>query len=309
VTPLAIGLIGCGRLAELGYVPALLAARGVRLIAVADPDPTRRAAVAAGRPSFPDAASLVAAGAVDALVLASPSDAHVADAAIAVANGLPVLVEKPPAPDAVGAAALAELGPLVRVGFNRRFDDGAQRVRAALPAGGPIEVHVAIGYRRQAWSAHTVVDDALADLGPHLVDWARWIGGDVTEITSAHVRPTRADVNLRVARGRVRLSAAMDQVHHELVELRAPGGDVIASHRVGGLVAGVTGRLRRNAPHPLVASLTAELEAFARAVGGADEPLLGTGADGLAVMTAIDAARACAASGGRPVPVPPLSVR
>ncbi|MGH3810959.1 MAG: hypothetical protein ACRDUV_00695, partial [Pseudonocardiaceae bacterium] len=56
-------------------------------------------------------------------------------------------------------------------------------------------------------------------------------------------------------------------------------------------------------PHPLVASLTAQLEAFARAVRGAPEPTLGRAADGLAVMATIDAVRAYGAGDECPVTI------
>ncbi|MGH7266824.1 MAG: Gfo/Idh/MocA family oxidoreductase, partial [Candidatus Rokuibacteriota bacterium] len=78
---LRIGLVGCGRLAEVGYVQALDAAHGVQLIAVAEPDPVRRtrvAALAGGVPEFPDAAALLRGLPVDALVLATPAAAHLA---------------------------------------------------------------------------------------------------------------------------------------------------------------------------------------------------------------------------------------
>jgi len=44
--PLRLGLVGCGRLAELGYAPAAAAARGVEIVAVADPDRDRRGLLA-----------------------------------------------------------------------------------------------------------------------------------------------------------------------------------------------------------------------------------------------------------------------
>ena len=43
--PLRLGLIGCGRLAELGYAPAIARLGEVELVAVADPDRERRDAV------------------------------------------------------------------------------------------------------------------------------------------------------------------------------------------------------------------------------------------------------------------------
>jgi predicted dehydrogenase len=79
---------------------------------------------------------------------------------------------------------------------------------------------------------------------------------------------------------------------------------LLARHVEGGLAAGLRARLtRRGAPHPLVASLTAQLEAFARSAGGERDADLATAADGYAAMTIIDAVRACAAGGGAPAAI------
>ena len=96
---LRIGLVGCGRLAERAYVAAADMADGIALTGVADQDLARCAAAAPGVPAFGTAEDLVAAGAVDALVVATPAGAHLAVAQVADAAGLPCLVEKPPAPD------------------------------------------------------------------------------------------------------------------------------------------------------------------------------------------------------------------
>jgi hypothetical protein len=45
--PLRLGLVGCGRLAERGYVRAVARAKGVEIVAVADPDRSRRGLIAA----------------------------------------------------------------------------------------------------------------------------------------------------------------------------------------------------------------------------------------------------------------------
>src|SRR5207302_2815366 len=111
LSELRLGLIGCGRIAERGYVPAALRARGIRLAAVADPAAERCARAAPGVPSFGGAAELLAARAADVLVLATPAAAHVPDAPLAAAAGVPTLVEKPPAPTAGEAAQLAAISP------------------------------------------------------------------------------------------------------------------------------------------------------------------------------------------------------
>src|SRR5438876_8646929 len=104
-----LGLVGCGRLAEIGYALAARRSGAVEIAAVADPDAARRDTVAHDTPGYGSAAELIAAGGVDALVLATPAATHLADARLAAAAGLPTLVEKPPAPDAPAARALAEL--------------------------------------------------------------------------------------------------------------------------------------------------------------------------------------------------------
>lgn len=313
-TAVRLGLVGCGRLAEHGYVPAAALADGLRIVAVADPDPDRRATVAAAAGAdgaFEALAPMLERADVDAVVLATPAAHHVADAALAVASGRPVLVEKPPAPDLDGALALAALGSDVHVGFNRRFDPGVARLRATVAAAGPLDLDLRLTYRRASWGAHTVRDEVVLDLVPHLVDWARWLSGADAATVRARLAPDRATITLGLTSGRATLTAAADRVHEEVVQVRGAGGARLASHRRGGPVAAVTGRAGavlaaargRTEPHPLAASLAAQLEAFAAAVRGGDPGALGTAADGVAAMAVVDAARSSAAAGGVPVPV------
>ncbi|MFP3908123.1 MAG: Gfo/Idh/MocA family protein, partial [Acidimicrobiales bacterium] len=279
------------------------------LVAVADPDGVRRAHLAAlvgdDVASFPDASALIEGADVDALVLANPASAHVVDAERATAAGLPVLVEKPPAPDRIGAARLAELGSTVRVGFNRRFDPGFGEVRAATPPTGVLDLELEIRYRRASWNAHRVRDDVILDLGPHLLDLARWVSAsEIHEIAAIELTPDRATLSLVLGRGRATLRARADSSHAERVSVRLAGGATIARHRAGGRLAAVTGRLRPSSrPHPLVASLAAQLDSFSAVARGGLDPVLGTAEDGVAVMAAVDAARTSAASAGRPTAV------
>lgn len=310
MSALRVGLVGCGRLAQEGYVPALRAATGLRVVAVADPDAGRRARVAAlagGEcpvAALPNAAALLAHG-VDALVLATPVAAHVADARLAASAGVPVLVEKPPAPDAAGAAELAALRPAPHVGFNRRFDPGVAGLRDATRNITAVRGDLLLHYRRASWRAHTVNDDALLDLGPHLIDLAGWLMRDRPTAVAAHrLAPTAVDVTVTLAHGRARLRGATDRLHDERVRLDDADGRRLAGRRAGGLLGAVRGRLRpRGGEHPLVASLTAQVEAWARALDGVDEPALGTAADGLAVMAVVDAVRRSAARSGATTPV------
>lgn len=307
---LRIGLVGAGRLAEVGYLPALDAVPALQLTAVADPDRARAVAVAgAAGPAvevFPDALELAASGTVDAVVVASPPAQHLAGAEAATAAGLPVLVEKPPAPDLAGAQALASLRPVPWIAFNRRFDPGLRAMRERIPRTGLIELDLRLAYRRASWNPRVVDDDVLLDLGPHVVDLARWLTGSEVEAVSADLAPTRARLHLAGDRLAATVALTCDALHHERVAARA-GGRRIRGHRTGGPSGLVTGRVAalRGRPHPLVTSLAGQLAAFAEALRGSPAPDLATAAEGVEVMAVLDAARRSSSSHHRLEPVCP----
>jgi predicted dehydrogenase len=290
--PLRLGLVGCGRLAEAGYLPAIAGLPGVELAAVADPASERRGRIAqlsGTEPAqFESAEALAAAGVVDAAVIATPVASHLADTAALTAEGVPCLVEKPPAVGVEGAEALADLTPAPWVGFNRRFTHGA-RLLDAVPADGELELDLELRYRRASWRAVEVGDPAILDLGAHLVDLALLLtGSDHARVRVAGCEHERAALEIETGRGIARISCATDLPHRERIVVRS-GGRTVASSREGGPIAALTTRLPWREP-PLVASLRAQLEAFARVVAGGDGGLLATAADGVATMRVIEAA-------------------
>ena len=109
------------------------------LVAVADPDrgppcPGRRPPPAHRRrravASADDAASLLDVGPRRRCSSRHRPRPHTADAAVAAAAGVHALLEKPPAPSAGERRSPSlQLDPAPWVGFNRRFDPGARRVR------------------------------------------------------------------------------------------------------------------------------------------------------------------------------------
>jgi myo-inositol 2-dehydrogenase / D-chiro-inositol 1-dehydrogenase len=289
---LRIGLVGCGRLAERGYVPAIALAAGVRLAAVADPVVERCARAAPGVPTFASAAELVAAEVADALVLATPADAHLADARLAASAGMPSLIEKPPAPTLAEAIELARLDPAPRLGFNRRFVPEIASLRSALPPQDPVELTLELSTR--SWDPYEATTDVLLNLGPHLVDLARWLSGAEIAGVRAEITASSAELDLELADGRglARVECRADRPYGERVLV-----DGMKGYSAGGIASALKLRLRRDA-HPLVASLALQLEAFARAVRGRSEPTLAQAPDGVAVMATLEAARASAARAG-----------
>jgi predicted dehydrogenase len=301
-TPLRLGLVGCGRLAELGYAPAARAAASVEIVAVADPDRARRGVVAAklGVPGHARLDQLLAATPLDGLVICTPAEQHEEVAALAAQAGLVALVEKPPAPDAAGALRIAALSPAPWIAFNRRFDQGLRLIRR-VPPGGDLTMKMVLHYRRNSWRPVARGDDALLDLAPHLVDLALFLTGALPIAVRANATRDRAGLVLATTRAEVQIECATDRPHHELVEIRGAGGRVagrtVSAGRARGALARLTGA------HPLVHSLTLQLEAYARALRGADPGPLATAAEGAAVMRVLDAARRSDAVGGETVAV------
>jgi predicted dehydrogenase len=284
VANVRLGLIGCGLLAERGYAPAIERARGVVLTAVADPVRERCVAVAPGVPAFATAADLVAANAADALVLATPVAAHVADARLAAAAGLPALIEKPPAPTLQDAELLAALAPMPSVGFNRRFEPELRRLRDMTRGLEAVDIELTLHRRRRSWPSHESSDPVALDLGPHLVDLALWLTG----AEPAHVHGASSEdeltmeIELADARGRARITCALGRRYRERVAVRGQHGSAAFSR--GGIRSAFAARRES----PLVSSLALQLEAFAAAVRGDDrDPDLATAVDGVRVMSVL----------------------
>lgn len=299
---ISLGLVGCGRLAAHGYLPAFQRASGVRLVAVADIEPTRCATLAPDLPAFESARDLVAAGGLDGVVIATPTRAHATDARAVAEAGLPALVEKPPGLDAVDAAGLAALHPAPRVGFNRRFEPDLARLRETCN-GRDLDLSLRMQYRRRAWAPHDMRDDALLDLAPHLVDLARWlIGDDAVRVRARSLSRQRAVFEIEFARHRATVECASDRVFAERVEVRDARRRAVAQYRVGGLARAILDRLQPPTETRLVTTLARQLEAFGRDIRGEDGAPLATAADGLATMCVLDAVRRSAATGGIWIP-------
>ncbi len=175
--PVRVGLVGCGRLAECGYIPAFAQTDAVSLEAVADLDPARCESLAPGVPAYVTVGDLLADADVELLVLAHAVESHVVDACAASAAGVTSLVEKPPARTAAEAEPLVGLEPAAWVGFNRRFEPAITTMRAQFTTAPPTVLELELSVLPSAWGALDGSEAALLDLGPHVVDLALWLTG------------------------------------------------------------------------------------------------------------------------------------
>lgn len=317
-----LGIAGCGRIAERGYIPAALAAEGVTIAGFADPDGERLRHCAGlwkskGGEEPATASSvgdLLASTPLDLLVIAAPAEHHLAIAREATAAGVRSLVEKPPAPDLAEAEALATLDPPPLLAFNRRFLQGLE-LAAAIPAEGWLELDLELRFRREAWGAHQSHDEALLDAGIHLIDLACHLSNcPPIAVRRAQVTPEQATFELELSRARAHISCATNRSHRETVTIRDRAGKTLAHHTWGGIRARLASLLDR--PDPLTQSLQLQLEAIGTAGVTPEEPPhllrrrghprrpdIATAADGVVAMAVAEAARRSSSLKGAEVTV------
>jgi predicted dehydrogenase len=299
-----VGLIGCGRVVEFGYLPAFRQARGVVLVSIADVNPSRCRMLASGIPAHENIQSLIQAGGIDAVVISVPTRFHLEYARYAAEAGIPSLVEKPPGVDVQEAKAMQALEPTPWVAFNRRFEPGLIALKQGIPKLQAFQVRLDLHYRRTTWKPFDMHDDALLDLGPHLIDLTRWLtGSEVLSVRTLSLKEQCAEFELHLTRGRAVVACSTNRPYRERIEIAEEDRRLIVSHRRGGVISGIMARLRPKRENPLVSSLIGQLEAFAQAVRGGSSGSLGSAADGVAVMSVIEAVRLSAAERSAPVAV------
>jgi predicted dehydrogenase len=137
--PLRVGVVGGGLVAQVVHLPLLRALPEFRLVALAEPSPSLRAAVGArwAIPAlFATHRELLERERVDALVVCSPNGSHVNVVLDALGWGVDVLVEKPLCLDPEDAdriaAARDRARRVVQVGYMKHYDPAVEALLADL---------------------------------------------------------------------------------------------------------------------------------------------------------------------------------
>jgi predicted dehydrogenase len=181
MTPLRIGLIGCGNISQRAHLPNLMSLPKVELVAFADPDESRRAMTARIAPNaaaLPGHQELLDEIDLDAVVVCVPNFLHAETTMAALNRGLHVYLEKPLAITVDDALALVEARAQAAVtgmmGFNYRLNKLYQDVRTQLASG-------ALG---KPLMARTVFSTAAKKMSPWKL--ARQSGGGVLLDLASH---------------------------------------------------------------------------------------------------------------------------
>ncbi|MCU1403793.1 MAG: putative myo-inositol dehydrogenase [Glaciihabitans sp.] len=191
--PLRFGLIGTGRIGQV-HAASIAADPGAELAWIADVfvEGARTTAARYGGKATDDVNELLVSGAVDALLVASPTPTHTDLISRAVEAGIPVLCEKPIDLDIDRVEELRPRvnasGVAVAIGFNRRFDPAFASVRARVEAGeiGALEQLAIISRDPSAPPADYVgvSGGIFRDMTIHDFDMARFFLPDIVEVTA-----------------------------------------------------------------------------------------------------------------------------
>lgn len=193
-----VGFVGAGGIARR-HADVLARFDDVAVVAVADMDAGRAAALAPGAAVFGDWRAMLDAGGLDALFMCVPPFAHGAIELAAAGRGIPFLVEKPLAVDlAVAervAAAVEAAGLVTAVGYHWRYLDFLDRAREAL-AGRP--ARLVMGFWLDStppvdwWGVAAKSGGQMVEQATHLFDLARDLVGEAEVVGAAGGRTRRA---------------------------------------------------------------------------------------------------------------------
>ncbi|MBX0322109.1 Gfo/Idh/MocA family oxidoreductase [Halomicroarcula sp. F13] len=231
MTELAVGVVGAGWMATDYHVPAFTSHPRTRVVAFAERDDARRAAVEGDLsvPGYASAEAMLAAHELDVVSVCTPPSTHEGIFLDAVDAGCHVLCEKPLALTAESARRMAEAadaaGVVTQVGYLHRYYRNYERALEMLSnhlLGDIVEVTVAhhSAPPQQGWYYNPDLSGGgvARDLFPHSLDVLFEAFGEDADVTDASVRHLRgnavedtARVSLEIGGVPVNLSATWTQ--------------------------------------------------------------------------------------------------
>ncbi|MEV5701304.1 Gfo/Idh/MocA family oxidoreductase [Streptomyces anthocyanicus] len=200
---LGVAVLGAGHMGADHIRRVDQVVSGARVAAVADPDAERAKEAVGGIGGtgritvHTDVEAALDAPGVEAVLIASPGEAHEEALLAAFARGLPVLCEKPMVPDSAGALRVVEaearLGRrLAQIGFMRRYDAEYRQLKSLLDGGRlgrPLMLHCV--HRNVSSPPHFSSAMLINSSVSHEIDAARWLlGQELSAVTVLRPRPS-----------------------------------------------------------------------------------------------------------------------
>jgi predicted dehydrogenase/glycosyltransferase involved in cell wall biosynthesis len=196
-----IGFVGAGGIAHRHF-GVLQTFEDVEIAGVADPDSGRAqtAAERTGARAFSGHEAMLAQLDLDALFICVPPFAHGAPERAGIDCGLPFLVEKPISLDKALALeteeAIRRAGLVTAVGYHWRYLDTVDEARRLL-AGNPPQLMSGYWLDQTPppawWWREESSGGQIVEQATHIIDLARFLGGDVVEVFGMAGRRERAD--------------------------------------------------------------------------------------------------------------------
>lgn len=240
--PLRLGIIGAGRLSSRRIYP-LLHRLPVELAAVCDLDRARAEEIGGrfGAPTiYTDHKAMLSEAGLDAVIVCVGPEAHAGLAIDVIEHGLPVYTEKPPAMNGAEARQVRDAsrqhGVIAMTGFKKRFAPAYKLARTAIESGDfGAPALLSIDY----CCGPTYTNDPaipqsqfLLDFTVHIIDLARYLFGEVVEVTARERDQLTYAVLLSYANGAlgtISMSSHRDwAVPTEKVELTGSPGNFIS---------------------------------------------------------------------------------
>jgi myo-inositol 2-dehydrogenase/D-chiro-inositol 1-dehydrogenase len=191
-----LGLVGAGRMGRT-HLRALAASESVAIVAVAEPAPSVRDELAqTGLAVHAELGAMLDGDGIDGVLIAAPSDNHLALVSHAAAFGLPILCEKPCGTTAIQAAEAARIthaaGVPLQIAYWRRFVPALRSLRRRITDGAFGGIYLAACYqwdeRPPPVSFRDHSGGIFVDMGVHEFDQLRWLTGQ--DITAVHASAT-----------------------------------------------------------------------------------------------------------------------
>jgi myo-inositol 2-dehydrogenase/D-chiro-inositol 1-dehydrogenase len=309
--PFRLGLVGAGRMGRT-HLRALAGSDAVEVVAIAEPSPPTRAAVADAAASadvYASVAEMLAAGAVepgadraglDGVLICAPTDRHLDVVTEVAAAGLPILCEKPCGLDSAQATAAARVtaaaGVPFQIAYWRRYVPQLQALREQVLDGALGDIHLVTCYQWDeappAAGFRQSSGGIFVDMGVHEFDQIRWLTGqEIGELSVAAVAgegpagdPDSAQAIGLLSGGTVGL-ISLGRYH--------PAGDMVRAEVFGtGGAVQCTVLDPREGERVQLAALAAQAADFAALARGAAGAGGATAADAVAALRAAERAAA-----------------